>query len=154
MIVLFCLFLIYIFSRYEFPVQKWIDIKNDGEVFQCAEKQEDAGPTNNWLVAGCSGGSVFMVNLASSQKRMIENFMDDEIYGLTSLKQYKGKFCAVQDSQFTIKVFDVEKMANASITADPKSLCELEIKQIPKNKDHREDIYFGDNKLIEFPPIC
>lgn len=51
-----------------------------------------AGPTNSWLIGGCSNGSLFFVNVANSQKRMVENFMDDDIFGLTALKQYKQRF--------------------------------------------------------------
>lgn len=51
-----------------------------------------AGNSNEWLVGGCSNGSLFFVNTTSSQKRMIEKFMEDDIYAITSLKQYKGKF--------------------------------------------------------------
>lgn len=53
---------------------------------------------------------------------MVEKFMEDDIFGITSLKQYKGRFCAVQDSQFTIKIFDVQKLIDCSVTADPKKL--------------------------------
>lgn len=108
-----------------------------------------AGNNNSWLVSGCSGGSVFFVNLGTSQKRMIEGFMDDDIFGITSLKQYKGKFIIAQDAQFTIRLFDIDKMIDSSVTSDPKSISQLEIIQKPKNKDNRQDIYFGDNKLIE-----
>ena len=108
-----------------------------------------AGASNNWIIGGCSSGSVFFVNVASSQKRMVENFMEDDILGITSLKQYKNKFVIVQDSQFNIKLFDVEVLVDSSVTADPKKLSQLEITQRPKSKEDRQDIYFGDNKLIE-----
>ncbi|CAM2710921.1 unnamed protein product [Rotaria socialis] len=29
-------------TKYEFPIRKWLDINNDGDAFQCADKQEDA----------------------------------------------------------------------------------------------------------------
>lgn len=108
-----------------------------------------AGSSNSWIIGGCSGGCIFFVNVASSQKRMVENFMEDNIFGITSLKQYKSKFVIVQDSQFTIKLFDVEVLVDSSVMADPKKLSNLEISQKPKSKDDRQDIYFGDNKLIE-----
>jgi len=75
--------------------------------------------------------------------------MEDDIYGITSLKQYKGKFCLVQDAKFTIRLFDVDKMADSSVMADPQKQSMLEIIQRPKSQDDRQDIYFGDNKLIE-----
>jgi len=75
--------------------------------------------------------------------------MEDTIFGITSLKQYKGKFVIVQDSQFTIKLFDVDELVESGVASDPKKLSHLEITQRPKGKDDRQDIYFGDNKLIE-----
>lgn len=80
---------------------------------------------------------------------MVERFMDDDIFSITSLKQYKSKFVACQDGQFTIRIFDIDKMIDSSVTADPKSMVELEIIQKPKSEEDRQDIYFGDNKLIE-----
>lgn len=40
-------------------------------------------------------------------------------------------------------------MVESSVTADPKKLKQLEIIQRPKRSDDRQDIYFGDNKLVE-----
>ena len=55
----------------------------------------------------------------------------------------------MQDAQFTIRLFDVEKLVESSVTADPKKFSMLEITQRPKSQDDRQDIYFGDNKLVE-----
>lgn len=40
-------------------------------------------------------------------------------------------------------------MVDSSVTTDPHKLAQLEIVQKPKSKDDRQDIYFGDNKLVE-----
>ncbi len=29
-------------TRYKFPVRQWIDINNDGDVFECSDKKEDS----------------------------------------------------------------------------------------------------------------
>lgn len=80
---------------------------------------------------------------------MVEEFMDDTILGITSLKQYKGKFVVAQDAQFTIKLFDIDLLIDSAVMTDPKKLAQLEITQRPKSKDDRQDLYFGDNKIIE-----
>lgn len=63
--------------------------EGDSEAVHC---MCTAGSNNAWLVGGCSNGSLFFVNTSTSQKRMVERFMEDDIFGITSLKQYKGKF--------------------------------------------------------------
>jgi len=40
-------------------------------------------------------------------------------------------------------------MVDSSLGADPKKMIDLEIVQKPKSPDDRQDIYFGDNKLVE-----
>ena len=46
-------------------------------------------------------------------------------------------------------MFDLDILVESSVTADPKKLGQLEIIQRPKSKDDRNDVYFGDNKLVE-----
>ena len=101
-----------------------------------------AGNSNSWLVGGWSNGSVFFVNVSNSQKRMVEHFMEDDIFAIAPLKQYKSKFVAWQDGLFNIRIFDLDKMVDSSVTADPKGMIELEISQKPKSQDDRQDCSF------------
>lgn len=48
---------------------------------------------------------------------MIEGYCEDDVFGVTSLKQYKGRFVLVQDSQFTLRLFDLDKMVNSGLEA-------------------------------------
>ncbi len=60
------------------------------------------GKKNEWLVAGCSNGCVYFLNLLTSRKKIIEGFCEGDIQGLTCLTRFDNVLFGVQDTTFNI----------------------------------------------------
>ncbi len=86
-------------------VQKSVTAIGSGGQQEGTNCHTTGGKKGEWLVSGCTSGSVHFLNLSNSRRKMVENFCEEDITGLTCLKRFSGIIFAVQDAGYDLSFF-------------------------------------------------